>query len=135
MIQAHLWNVGLKASNLDAEVNFFKSLGAHDLVAERSGKNRAGAYTLLDFGGTRLFVTPEPIFENRLARPLVDGLTHIVFEVSHLSASEKLVTAAGGSTLIEPHRISAAFGTRDIAFFESPCGTVFELMTTITSMV
>ena len=84
-MDAKLWNIGVKVANVSAEVAFFVALGGRVLAHERLTTPQGEAeYALLEFGGTRLFLTPKPIFEDTLANPPPDGLTHAVFEVEHL---------------------------------------------------
>jgi predicted enzyme related to lactoylglutathione lyase len=89
-------------------------------------------YALLEFGGTRLFLTPKTIFEDRLPFALQHGLTHAVFEVAELEPEVERLKALGTEVLIPAMEISAGFGTRRIAFFRSPGGVVFEVMQIIS---
>ena len=82
----------------------------------------------MEYGGTRLFLTPQPVFEETLSLPLHPGLTHAVFETGNLDAEYERAAAAGAEVLIEPTEIVASFGARRIAFFKSPGGLVFEMM-------
>ena len=90
---------------------------------------------LLQFGGTRLSLMPEPLFENALDHPLLPGLTHAVFEVEDLDKACEQVTGLGAETLFAPRQISVGLGIRRIAFFRSPNGLVFELMQIMESNV
>lgn len=66
-MDSHLWNIGVKAEDLDREINFWEQLGAQMLVRETlAGPDGTAEYALLAFGGTRLFLTPKPLFEDRL---------------------------------------------------------------------
>lgn len=128
-----LWNVGIKVDEVDAEVAFFERLGAKVLLREeRSAAAQGSAYAFLEFGGTRLFVTARPLFEEALAEPLQNGLTHIVLESDTLDEAITTAAACGASPLLTRRTISAAFGVREIlreiSFFRSPGGVIFELM-------
>ncbi|HZP20996.1 MAG TPA: VOC family protein, partial [Bauldia sp.] len=85
-------------------------------------------YALLDFAGTRVFLTPKTVFEDRLGTPLANGLTHAVFEVADVDAELARLVALGTEVLIPPTEIDAGVGTRRIAFCRSPGGLVFEVM-------
>ena len=128
-MDATLWNVGMKVKDVDAEVAFFLSLGAKLLMREKL-KTPDGEveYALIAFGGTRIFMAPKTIFEDRLSEPLQCGLTHAVFEVAELEPEVERLTALGTEVLLPPTEITAGFGTRRIAFFRSPGGLVFEVM-------
>ena len=79
-MDAKLWNIGLTARDVGREVEFLVGLGAKLLLREKfSAPDGESEYALLEFAGTRLFVTPKPVFEDRLARPLEPGLSHAVF--------------------------------------------------------
>lgn len=135
-MEASLWNIGLKIEDLDREINFLQELGAKLLLREKlSGPDGAAEYALLEFGGTRLFLTPKTIFEDKLNYPLTSGLTHAVFEVDDLDQEYHRITALGTQVLIEPVEISAGFGSRRIAFFRSPGGLIFEVMQILEAKV
>jgi catechol 2,3-dioxygenase-like lactoylglutathione lyase family enzyme len=124
-----LWNIGIKVQDLDQEIGFLEKLGARLLLREiLSGPDGASEYAFLEFGGTRLFLTRQPIFETKLSFQLQPGLTHAVFEVNDLDSEYERITALGMEVLIEPVEISAGFGSRRIAFSRSPNGFIFEMM-------
>ena len=135
-MSARLWNIGVKVGDVEAEAAFFVALGGRLLVRERAA-TAAGEieYALVEFGGTRLLLTPTPVFQDRLASPPPDGLSHAVFEVDDLDGEVKRLATLGTEVLIPPVEISAGFGTRRIAFFRSPGGLVFEVMQIIESLV
>jgi predicted enzyme related to lactoylglutathione lyase len=124
-----LWNIGMKVEDVDQEAEFLVSLGGRVLYRERL-ETAAGEidYALVAFGGTRIFLTPRTVFEDALAGPLHAGLTHAVFEVEKLEPEVERIAALGTEMLLPPTEITAAFGTRRIAFFRSPGGLVFEVM-------
>ena len=131
-----LWNIGIRVTDLKKEVSYFKALGAVLHVEEKLvTKNGQFEYVLLDFGGTRLFLTPETVFEHALPEPLRDGLTHAVFEVKDVDATLKELVAQGTEVLIAPMEIDAALGSRRLAFCRSPGGVVFEIMQIRTTRV
>ena len=85
-------------------------------------------YAFVNFGGTRIFLTPKTVFEDKLGHALTPGLTHAVFEVEDLDQEYERLTAMGLEVLVEKVEISAAFGSRRLAFFRSPNGMVFEIL-------
>ncbi len=128
-MQPKLWNIGLTARDLERELEFLTGLGAKLILREKfSGPDGESEYALLEFGGTRLFVTPKPVFEDRLDQPLAPGLSHAVFEVADVDAELEKVTAQGATLLLGPSEITAGFGSRRIAFLRSPGGFIFELL-------
>ena len=124
-----LWNLGMKVEDVEREAEFLVSLGGKVLFRERL-TTAAGEidYALVAFGGTRVFLTPRTVFEDALSGPLHIGLTHAVFEVEKLEPEVERIKALGTEMLLPPTEITAAFGTRRIAFFRSPGGLVFEVM-------
>jgi catechol 2,3-dioxygenase-like lactoylglutathione lyase family enzyme len=128
-MDARLWNIGVKVADVAAEAAYFVALGGRLLVKERLTTPAGEAeFALVEFGATRLFLTPRPIFEEELPAPPPHGLTHAVFEVEDLDREVERLAALGTRVLIAPTEISAAFGSRRIAFFQSPGGLVFEVM-------
>jgi catechol 2,3-dioxygenase-like lactoylglutathione lyase family enzyme len=135
-LETNLWNIGIKVEDLDQEISFWEGLGAKLLLRESlSGPDGAAEYALLEFGRTRLFLTPKPLFEARLTYPLTSGLTHAVFEVDNLDREYQRLIALDTEVLVEPVEISAGFGSRRIALFRSPNGLIFEIMQIIESKV
>ena len=135
-MDARLWNIGMKVKDVQAEVDYFVELGGRLRVHERlSTPDGEFEYALVDFGATRLFLTPKTVFEDRLSSPLPEGLTHAVFEVSDLDKELERLLDLGTEVLIPPMEISAGIGSRRLAFFRSPGGLVFELMQIRESLV
>ena len=135
-MDSSLWNIGVKAEDLDREIGFWEALGARLLLCETlAGPDGDAEYALLEFGGTRLFLTPKPLFEDRLTYPLTSGLTHAVFEIDDLDREYQRLATLGTEVLIEPVEISAGFGSRRIALFRSPNGLIFEMMQILESKI
>jgi len=128
-LQAKLWNIGVRVADVAAEAAYLVALGAtlrlHETLSTPDG---VFEYALLDFAGTRVFLTPKTVFEDRLKAPLANGLTHAVFEVTDVDAELARLVALGTEVLIPPTEIDAALGSRRIAFCRSPGGLVFEVM-------
>ncbi len=128
-MEARLWNIGMRVADVAAEAAYFVGLGGRLLLHERLATPDGDfEYALLEFGGTRLFLTPRTVFEHRLEAPLPDGLTHAVFEVADVDAELATLRAADTEILVGPVEIDAALGSRRIAFCRSPGGMVFEVM-------
>jgi catechol 2,3-dioxygenase-like lactoylglutathione lyase family enzyme len=128
-MEGKLWNIGIRVADVEKEVSYFKALGAVLRVQEKLA-TEAGQfeYALLEFGGTRLFLTPKTVFEHALPEKLHDGLTHAVFEVKDVDATLKELAAQGTEVLVAPMEIDAGLGSRRLAFCRSPGGVVFEVM-------
>jgi catechol 2,3-dioxygenase-like lactoylglutathione lyase family enzyme len=128
-MDAKLWNLGMKVTDVEREVAFFVELGGKLLLREKCDTPAGEVdYALVAFGGTRIFLTPKTVFEDALPGGLNPGLTHAVFEVERLEPEVERIMALGTEMLLPPTEITAGFGTRRIAFFRSPGGFVFEVM-------
>ena len=135
-MDARLWNIGMKVKDVQVEVDYFVDLGGRLRVHERlTTPDGAFEYALVDFAGTRLFLTPKTVFEDRLPAPPPEGLTHAVFEVNDLEKELERLLAVGTEVLIPPMEISAGLDSRRLAFFRSPGGLVFEVMQIRESLV
>ena len=132
-----LWNIGLKIDNLDTEIGFLEAIGAEFRYRETRSKPSGEKYetALLEFGGTRTFLVDEPVFERMLKHQLTPGLTHIVFEVDNLVEAYEQITGLGAEVLIEPKQVAGGYGSRRIAFFQSPNGIVFEMIQILEAKV
>ena len=127
-MNASLWNIGVKVEDLEKEMEFFEALGAEVLMHERGT-------AFLAFGGTRLFLTPELAFQDRLEHQPSPGLTHAVFEVDDFESAFEEIVSLGTEVLVDPKTISGTFGARRLAFFRSPNGLVFEVMQIFESTI
>ena len=132
----NLWNLGIKVTNLDRELEFLKAVGAELILREKLPVGEQGLeYAILTLGGTRLLLFPKVIFEDRIKEGVATGLTHAVFEVDDCEKEFERIKTLGGEVLIEPFLLSAGLGTRRLAFFRSPGGVVFEILQVIESKV
>ena len=129
-MDATLWNIGMKVDDMASEIAFWQEIGAKLILRETfsAPDGEEVDYAFVEFGGTRIFLTPKTVFEDKLGHILMPGLTHAVFEVDDLDQEYERLTGMGLEVLVERVEISAAFGSRRLAFFRSPNGMVFELL-------
>lgn len=131
-----LWNIGCKVDDVTAEGEFLQRLGAHLRLHETlPAPTGQIEYQILDFAGTRVFLTRNPVFEEALGYDLRPGLTHAVFEVDDHDAACAAAVRAGARQLTEARVFEAGFGKRRVAFFQSPGGLVFEALKIIESRI
>jgi catechol 2,3-dioxygenase-like lactoylglutathione lyase family enzyme len=131
-----LWNIGCKVTDIAAESVFLQRLGARvRLHEELSGPAGTQEYEMLEFGGTRIFLSRKPVFEDALGYELRPGLTHAVFEVDDHDAACAAALSAGARQLTEARIFEAGFGIRKVAFFQSPGGLVFEVLKIIEARI
>jgi 2-keto-3-deoxy-L-rhamnonate aldolase RhmA len=127
--QPRLWNVGCKVQDIETEIEFFEAFGARvRLQKALSRDGESVPYAMLDWAGTRLFLTPTVVFEPSLITPLRPGLTHVVVEVPDVGEAVSTAGKTGGTVRLEPTAIEGGFGTREIAFVESPGGVIVEFI-------
>ena len=129
-MDATLWNIGMKVDDMASEISFWQEIGAKLILRETfsAPDGEEVDYAFVEFGGTRIFLTPKTVFEDKLGHRLMPGLTHAVFEVEDLDQEYERLSGMGLEVLVERVEISAAFGSRRLAFFRSPNGMVFELL-------
>jgi catechol 2,3-dioxygenase-like lactoylglutathione lyase family enzyme len=124
-----LWNVGVKVTDLDAEIEFLKKVGVELVLRDRLPMAREERdYAVLLLGGVRMLLFTSVVFEDSVEGEVRPGLTHAVYEVDNLDAEYARIRDLGAEVLIAPTTIAAGFGSRRIAFFRSPGGFVFEIM-------
>jgi catechol 2,3-dioxygenase-like lactoylglutathione lyase family enzyme len=128
-----LWNIGMKAPNMDSETAFWEKLGGRTRVREVISLDRPEGkkdfeYSIMEVCDNRLFMSEETVFEDLVPHTLEPGITHAVFEVRDFEHEFRRLTAMGAEVLIQPVTVSAGFGSRRLAFFRSPNGLVFEVM-------
>ncbi len=135
-MECRLWNIGVKVRDVTAEAGYLVALGARLRIHERlTTPDGTFEYALLDFAGTRIFLTPVTVYEHALGAPLAEGLTHAVFEVDDVDAELERLVAIGTDVLVPPIEVSAALGSRRLAFCRSPGGLVFEVLQIRESLV
>lgn len=131
-----LWNIGCKATDVGSEAEFLQRLGARLRLHETlPGVAGPVEYGLLELGGTRILLTPTPVFEAALGYELRPGLTHAVFEVEDHDTACAAAVSAGARQLTDARVFEAAFGKRRVAFFQSPGGLVFEALEIIEARI
>jgi catechol 2,3-dioxygenase-like lactoylglutathione lyase family enzyme len=121
-----LWNYAVKVADIERATRFYAdALGAE---VRLRGEVLGSIFALIRLGDTRLILFDKAPYEDRLGRELPAGFLHDVYEVDDFDAQIARLRAAGVRFLMEPQVIEAAFGTRRIAFFETPDGLRTEVM-------
>jgi catechol 2,3-dioxygenase-like lactoylglutathione lyase family enzyme len=135
-VDGKLWNIGVRVADVAAEAAYFGGIGGRLRVHEKlATPDGSFEYAIVEFGGTRMFLTPKTLFEDKLGAPLRDGLTHAVFEVDDMEAAMAELAEAGTEVLVPPMEVSAGFGSRRLSFLRSPGGVVFEVMQIRESLI
>ena len=131
-----IWTLGAKVRDLDAEIEFVRQLGGELVLDDRIPfGEREFRVPLLRFGDKYLHLAEEMVYESSLPDPLADGLCHVVFQVEDVSEARRVALEAGATEITPPTRVTAGFGTRDVAFLRSPGGVLFELIEIVENAV
>ena len=131
-----IWTLGAKVPDLDREIAFVQALGGSLVLDDRIPLGgEEFRVPLLRFGGKYLHIAERMVYERRLEQPLPDGLCHVVFQVDDLEAMREAALAAGAFEIMPMSRVTAGFGTRDVAFLRSPGGILFELIRIVENAV
>ena len=131
-----IWTLGAKVPDLDREIAFVEAMGGSLVLDERIPFGGTEfRVPLLRLGDKYLHIAEEMVYERRLAEPLPSGLCHVVFQVDELVRARDAALAAGATEIAPVSRVSAGFGTRDVAFLRSPGGILFELIHVVESAV
>lgn len=125
----NVWTLGAKVADLDREIDFVESLGGR-LVLDDQIPFQGQTYRipLVHLGDTYLHLATEMVYEPLLETPLPDGLCHVVFQVDDVRAMRDRAIRAGATEIAPISRITAGFGTRDVAFLRSPGGVLIEFV-------
>jgi catechol 2,3-dioxygenase-like lactoylglutathione lyase family enzyme len=124
-----IWTLGAKVPDLDREIAFVEAMGGDLVLDDRIPfEGTEFRVPLLRFGDKYLHIAEEMVYERRLAEPLPSGLCHVVFQVDDVRKARDEALAAGATEIAPISRVSAGFGTRDVAFLRSPGGILFELI-------
>jgi catechol 2,3-dioxygenase-like lactoylglutathione lyase family enzyme len=122
------WNLGLKVDNIATELEFLESCGAtgieQGVVSSPSGDERFGMAFL---GPQRLLMFEKLIYDEALPVPLPPGLKHAVFQVDDFAATLTAYAARGVTPFFGPQIVTTPHDRRQIAFFRSPSGFIFEV--------
>lgn len=131
----NLWGIGAKVQDVDQDIGFLEQVGARlviDDVVPLDGNNYRAP--LLRWAGTYFHVVDTLAYERSLGS-MPYGLAHVVIRVDDLRQERGRAIAAGAQELRQPATVTAGFGTRDVAFFRSPGGIVFEFIQIIERLV
>lgn len=124
-----IWTLGAKVPDLDREIAFVQGMGGSLVLDDRIPfAGQEFRIPLLRFGDRYLHIAEAMVYEANLEAPLPNGLCHVVFEVGDLAAARARALGAGAMEITDPARVAAGFGVRDVAFFRSPGGILFEVV-------
>jgi len=127
----NLYNVGVRAADLEAEVEFLNAF--MPTTVERIKRNASFGpkeIVAIELGGVQFYLFEKVIYDDELSRRGISsggGISHISFLVD---STEEIIDAAakvGAEPILKPYESTlVGHGSRRVAFFRSPNGTVFE---------
>jgi len=124
-----MWNIAGKVRDLEKEVAFIQATGGSMLLDNIIRiEERDYRVVLMKWGDKYLHLFEQAVYERHLDEPLGHGLCHVVFEVANLEEARQRALDAGAREIMPPTFVSSGFGTRDVGFFQSPGGILFEFI-------
>ena len=122
-----MWNIAGKVQNLEVEIAFIQANGGSVLLDNIIRiEEHDYRVVLMKWGDKYLHLFEKAVYEHHLKVPLSNGLCHVVYEVPNLAEARQRALGAGARELMPPVYVSSGFGTRDVAFLQSPGGILFE---------
>jgi catechol 2,3-dioxygenase-like lactoylglutathione lyase family enzyme len=137
LLLAKMTNLGVRAPDMDAEVDFLVAFGGGDVRrTERTTDGVLHRRAHLHIGEVRFTLFPFATYDERLAalgEPRGGGIGHVAFEVPDTQAVLDLVGARGIEPLIPSFTVATTSSgdARRITYFRSPNGTVVETQESI----
>lgn len=123
-----LWTIGIKVPNLEAELAFHRAIGNEVVLDETlTIGGRDYRIPLVKMGDKYLHLAEAMVYEQQLGVKLPYGPTHLVYVSNDFEVDVERMLAAGATAIHEPVDVSAGFGDRRVAFFQSPSGWIFEV--------
>ena len=123
--ETRLWNLAIKVADLDADLAFYQRCDARLISREpRPGNGRPFEVAVIQWLGTRILLTPRPLFEADLPAPMPVGLSHAVWQVEDFDGTCAALRAAGARHV----PVTAGFQGRRVALFRTPGGLRLQIM-------
>ena len=82
---------------------------------------------LIKMGDKYIHLAEKMVYETELGIELPMGPVHLVYISDDFDADVQKAIAAGATAIRDPAEVSAGFGDRKVAFFQSPSGWIFEI--------
>lgn len=126
-----MFNVGVKAPDLDGEVAFMEIFTPSSVErVQRDADFGPKEIVSVVIASTRFFLFPDTVYGPQLEAlgvPLSGGIGHISFMTDDMDAVIDAAAARGVEPILGPYEVTPrGHGTRRVAFFRSPNGTILE---------
>lgn len=124
-----VFNFGIKANDVDAEVEFFDAFNPQrKFVVDRSkatyGPKEVPA---VEVGGTKFFFFKDLAYDGELSEPHPGGISHVAFMVDNLDDFIADLELKGLMPFRGPYVADIGdLGKRKVVFYKSPNGTILE---------
>lgn len=126
-----LYNVGVRTTDIEREMAFLSAFKPTNV--ERINRNASFGpkeIVAVELGGVQFYLFEKVIYDDALAQrglPVGGGISHISFLVDSTERVIKAAAEIGVEPILEPYESTlVGHGTRRVAFFRSPNGTVLE---------
>jgi hypothetical protein len=117
-----LFNIGVKAVNLEEELNFLRAFNPDAVTKVSFGPKEIDA---VEIGGVKFFLFPALSYEADLPQPNPGGLAHASFMVEDLNELLDHLDKKGIKPFRGPYEGQlGSLGKRTVAMFRSPNGTL-----------
>ena len=125
------YNLGIRAADLESEVKFLEAF-APTKVERIARKAAFGPKEIIavELGGVSFYLFDNVIYDSELTRrgtSVSGGVAHVSFLVDSTEDVIKAAAKVGVQPILEPYESTLeGKGSRRVAFFRSPNGTVLE---------
>jgi catechol 2,3-dioxygenase-like lactoylglutathione lyase family enzyme len=126
-----MFNVGVKAPDLDAEVAFMEVFSPTSVErVKRDADFGPKEIVSVVIASTRFFLFPSTVYDPQLeamGASFPGGIGHISFMTDDMDRVLEVAAAHGIEPILGPYEVTPrGHGTRRVAFFRSPNGTILE---------
>lgn len=131
-----MWTIGIKVRDLQQELAFHRSMG-NEIVLDETLEFDGEKFRipLIRMGDKYIHIAEKMVYERLLEQPLGYGIAHIVYRTDDFEKDRQAALASGARSIGPTAEISAGFGSRRVAFLESPNGWMFEIIEVRTDLV
>jgi len=131
-----LWTIGIKVRNLEQELAFHRSIGNQIVLDETlEFEGEKFRIPLIQMGDKYIHLAEKMVYERLLEQPLGYGIAHIVYRSDDFENDRQKALASGARSIGPIAQISAGFGTRRVAFLQTPNCWMFEIIEVLTDLV
>lgn len=124
-----LFNLGIKANDVEAEKAFFEALcpDRHFFLDRSKAATGPKQVPAIELGGVKFFFFSTLSYDADLPQPHPGGISHVAFMVDNLDEVVANLDRQGIKPLRGPYVAdNGDLGRRKVAFYRSPNGTIIE---------